>query len=123
MTSPTQDRGKDWEDFAARQLEAAGLQTLHRGYRCRGGELDLICRDGDTLVIVEVRSRRSPSHGGAIASVGPTKQRRIRFATRHFLMKSPQLAEAPIRFDVVAIDSADPAAPAFEWIRNAFDGT
>ena len=114
-------RGRDWEGRAAAYLSARGLDILARAYRCRLGELDLVCRDGDSLVIVEVRARRSSSHGSAAETVAAAKQRRILKATRHFLMRHPDWIEAPIRFDVVAIDRIDSHEPLIQWIRNAFD--
>ena len=122
MNSPAQLRGSEWEAAAARMLAAAGLRVLTRSYRCRAGELDLVCLDGEQLVIVEVRARRGLSHGGAAASIDGRKRRRIVLATRHFLMMHPDLADAPVRFDVVAIDRADDRRPQVRWIRNAFDG-
>jgi len=115
------ERGRDWEDRAAAYLSSRGLEILTRSYRCRLGELDLVCRDGRTLVIVEVKARRSDRHGGAAESVAATKQQRILKATRHFLMCHPHWHEAPIRFDVVAVDGIDRQKPVIQWIRNAFD--
>jgi len=86
------------------------------GPHARGGEVDLIVRDRDgTLAFVEVRSRGDLRHGGAAASVGASKRRRIVFAARHFLLVHP--IDAPCRFDVIAID-----AERIEWLKAAFDG-
>jgi putative endonuclease len=123
MNSPTQVEGSAWEDIAAEHLAQQGLQVIARGYRCRGGELDLVCEDGDQLVIVEVRARRHTSHGGAAATVNWRKRRKIIFAARHFLMTHPDRYDAPVRFDVVAIDNKDDAKPTIDWITNAFDAT
>ena len=82
----------------------------------RGGEVDLILRESDgTLVFVEVRSRAGAGHGGALASVGGTKQRRIVRAAQHYLLRLPVLP--PCRFDVVALDGGQ-----ISWIKAAFDG-
>ncbi len=97
----------------------AGLKPLARNWRCRGGELDLIMRDGDTVVIVEVRSRSSRDFVDPRDTVDGAKQRRLIRATRHLLATRPVLADQPIRFDVVAI-SGDPGSPELAWIRNAF---
>lgn len=106
------------EARALAHLRAAGLQLVARNYRTPGrggGEVDLILREADgTLVFVEVRARASARFGGAAASVGATKRRRIVFAARHFLMR--QGRPPPCRFDVVAIDGL-----ALQWIRAAFD--
>lgn len=113
--------GDEGEALALAHLQRAGLALVERNYRvargphARAGEVDLILRDRDgTLVFVEVRSRATARHGGAAASVGVAKQRRIVLAARHYLMRfgSPP----PCRFDVVAID-----AGRVEWLRGAFE--
>lgn len=112
--------GSAAEDRALAHLQAAGLRLVARNYRTPGrggGEIDLIARAPDgTLVFVEVRARRSASHGGAAASVGPHKQRRIILAARHYLMREHPAAPPPCRFDVVAIEGER-----IEWLPAAFD--
>ena len=115
----TTGRGRRGEEAALRHLAAAGLELITRNYRCRAGEIDLVMREGSTLVLVEVRRRAGRDHGGAAASVGPRKQRRLVLAARHLLLTQPGLRAMPARFDVVAIDGAD-AAPVVNWIRDAF---
>jgi putative endonuclease len=106
------------EQAALDHLQKAGLRLLARNYRTPGrggGEIDLIMRAPDgTCVFVEVRERKSASHGGAAASVSSAKQRRIVFAARHYLMRLGN--PPPCRFDVVAVD-----AGAVVWIPAAFD--
>jgi putative endonuclease len=116
-------RGRHWEAVAADYLEDHGLTVLARGYRCRLGELDLVCRDDGALVVVEVRARGTSSLGSAIETVGPRKRARIVLATRHFLMRRREWHDAVIRFDVVAFDAIDTADPAVCWIKNAFDAS
>ena len=98
-------------------LQAAGLQLAVRNYRTPGrggGEIDLVMRDRDgTLVFVEVRSRTHGGFGGAGASISATKQQRIIFATRHYLMRLP--SPPPCRFDVVLVEEG------VQWIKAAFD--
>lgn len=114
----TRLRGNAAEDAALAHLLAAGLTLVERNYRTPGrggGEIDLVMREaGGTLVFVEVRARVGTTHGGAAASVGGVKQRRIVLAARHYLMrhKSPPAC----RFDVVAIDGNH-----IEWLKAAFD--
>lgn len=91
-------------------------------YRCRLGELDLVCLDGTTLAIVEVRARACNRFVRAGESVDIRKQRRIVRATRHLLMTHPQWSGYRLRFDVFCIDNIDSDSPAIHWIRNAFDG-
>lgn len=86
-----------------------------RGPHAHGGEVDLILREPDgTFVFVEVRARRDAGHGGAAASIGSAKQRRIVRAARHYLLRLA--SPPPCRFDVVAIDGER-----LEWLRGAFD--
>lgn len=107
--------GSAAEDLAADYLTSHGLRLLDRNYRVRGGEIDLICADGDTLVFVEVRLRRNARYGGAGASVTPTKQRRLILAAQHYLQA---VGEQDCRFDCVLLSALDESG--LEWIRNAF---
>ena len=117
-SATTRVRGAAAEDLALAHLQRAGLRLVERNYRTPGrggGEIDLILRESDgTLVFVEVRARASGAQGGAAASVGAVKQRRIVFAARHYLLRWPALP--PCRFDVVAIEGER-----IEWLRAAFD--
>jgi putative endonuclease len=114
----TKEQGDAAEDRALAHLRARGLALLARNYRTPGrggGEIDLVMRDRDgTLVFVEVRKRASRSFGGAAASIGWEKQRRIVFAARHYLMRlrSPP----PCRFDVISMEGGS-----IQWMRAAFD--
>jgi len=103
------------EAIAAAYLARRGLRVLARNWRMRGGEIDLICADGETLVFVEVRLRTRADYGGAAASITAAKQRRLILAARHYLSGRP---EAPCRFDAVLLDRLDEAG--LEWIKNAF---
>jgi putative endonuclease len=114
----TKQAGDAAEDRALAHLQERGLRLIARNYRTPGrggGEIDLVMREPDgTLVFVEVRRRAGSSFGGAAASVGATKQRRIVFAARHYLMR---LAEPPpCRFDVISIEGGG-----IQWMRAAFD--
>ncbi len=110
----TQRDGQQGEHQAADWLQARGLLPVDRNHRCRAGEIDLIMRDGDTLVFVEVRLRRHVAFGGAIASVDRRKQRRLIAAARHWLHHHPW--DGPCRFDVIGLDGLHEP----QWIRNAF---
>ncbi len=114
----TRSLGQAAEDQALAHLRAAGLALVERNYRTPGrggGEIDLIMRERDgTLVFVEVRSRCGAGFGGAAASIGATKRRRIVFAARHYLLRWP--APPPCRFDAVLIDGGR-----VQWLRAAFD--
>jgi putative endonuclease len=114
-------RGRHWEDVAAEHLEDNGLSIVARGYRCRLGELDIVCTDGHAMIVVEVRARARGGPCSAIETIGPHKRRRIIQTTRHLLMRNPRFAAAPIRFDVIAFDAIDTADAELRWIKNAFD--
>ena len=114
ITSST-NNGQAAEALAAAYLEKQGLRVLERNFRIRGGEIDLICRDGKGLVFVEVRLRSHLNYGGAAASITRTKQKRLILAARHYLMRLP---ECDCRFDCVLLDRLDQSA--IEWIKNAF---
>ena len=103
------------ENLAAAFLAARGLAVVERNFRCKGGEIDLVARDGDALVFVEVRYRRSGTFGGAAASVDALKQRRVLRAAQFYLAGR---GDVRCRCDVVLLDALDPAR--IEWIRDAF---
>jgi putative endonuclease len=108
--------GKDAETSAERWLLRAGLRLVTRNYRCRGGEIDLIMRDGRELVFVEVRLRRDPRFGGALASVDHHKQRRLALAAAHYLQRHPW--DGPCRFDVIGLSELT-GGP--QWVKYAFE--
>jgi len=113
--------GDNYENAAARWLQAQGLTIIARNYSCRAGELDLIARDCSHLVFIEVRARSSPRFASAAASVDRRKRRRLILAAQWFLQQHPQLAQLPCRFDVVAFQprqSTSGQTP--RWIRSAF---
>jgi putative endonuclease len=119
------ERGRRAEALALAHLQRAGLRLVQANYRvargpsARGGEIDLILRDADgTVVFVEVRARSAAGtrFGGAAATVGLSKQRKVVFAARHWLAR--QVSMPPCRFDVVAIDGDQ-----VQWIRAAFDAS
>ena len=114
----TKKVGDAAEDEALLYLQQQGLRLVCRNYRTPGrggGEIDLVMgeRDG-TLVFVEVRRRKSSLHGGAAASVGRTKQRRVVLAAQHYLLKVRTLP--PCRFDVIEV-----TPEGCHWLRAAFD--
>lgn len=118
--SPT-GSGRAQEDFALAYLAARGATPLERNFSCRGGEIDLVMREGGYLVFVEVRFRRTSHFGKPVETVGALKRARLVRAARYFLLSNPSLAALPSRFDVVGVE---PAAGAggfrVEWVRDAF---
>lgn len=120
LDSQGQAGGARAERAAARFLQTRGLTILARNYRIRGGELDLICRDGATVVFVEVRMRQRADFGGAAASITRAKRRRLTLTARHWLAgQRDGLASAPCRFDVILLNAPEDPAP--QWLRHAFD--
>jgi putative endonuclease len=111
--------GQAAEDIAAAWLQRKGLRLIERNFRCKAGEIDLILRDGASLVFVEVRYRSHSGFGGAAASIDAKKRQRIVTAARYYLMeKLRDKPDQPCRFDVVLLDRLD--AGAVEWLRDAF---
>lgn len=104
------------ETLAMELLTARGLRCVARNWRCRSGELDLVMRDGNTLVFVEVRKRSSARYGGASASIDSRKQTRIIRAAQAFLAGHDGCADLPARFDAVLFDGA--GGP--RWLKSAF---
>lgn len=109
--------GEQAERLAADYLRRQGLSLVMRNYRCRYGEIDLIMRDGSSLVFVEVRLRSRGDFGGAAASIGAAKQGRLRRTAEHYLSGLRKIP--PCRFDALLLQSADGAG--LEWVRNAFE--
>lgn len=112
--------GDVFEDAALKHMQRAGLTLVARNFNTRHGELDLVMRDGDTLVFAEVRYRKRGSFGDAVASVTASKRGRLVSAARLFLQAHPRLAHQPCRFDVLAFDGSPDAADC-TWLRSAFD--
>ncbi|UAW99972.1 YraN family protein [Halopseudomonas nanhaiensis] len=112
--------GNRAERAAERLLTDTGMRLLARNYRCKQGELDLVMRDADTVVFVEVRYRRRNQWGSAVETVDWRKQKRLIAAAHHYLLTHPHLADQPCRFDVIAAEG-NPADPgSYRWIREAF---
>ncbi len=109
-------RGEQAETLAADFLRSQGLTITTRNYRCRFGEIDLIARDGKTLIFVEVRSRADDAFGGAAASITPAKRERLLKTARHYL--ADMHPSPACRFDAVMLTGTPPR---IDWIRNAIE--
>ena len=110
--------GKTGEDLACRELERRGYAIVARRYRRRRGELDIIARDGRTLVFVEVKARGGHAFGNAAEAVTWQKRQRIVRLASEYVMRH-HLSESPCRFDVVSIQFDD-GRPVIEVFQNAF---
>jgi putative endonuclease len=113
--SRKQEQGRVWENAAMAYLQRHGLVLVEANFRCKLGEIDLIMREGSTLVFVEVRQRAAGAQVGAAASIGPSKVRRIVRAAQVYLQRCTRMP--PCRIDVIAIDGEH-----IEWLKNAIDG-
>ncbi len=114
--TPKQRAGDVAEEAAARHLMAAGCRIVARNARYRDGEVDLIAREREMLVFVEVRMRTGSRFGGAAVSVDLVKQKRIARAAQHWLFTAYGERWPACRFDVVTVDGNG----TIEWIRDAF---
>lgn len=114
----TRQIGSLHEDLALTFLQQAGMLLVERNVSCRHGEIDLVMRDDDVLVFVEVRYRRRGSRTSGVDSVGANKRARLWRAASVFLARHPHWAQHACRFDVIGM--TDDLAP--DWRRNAFEG-
>ena len=121
MTVARQIMGKSGEDLAVAELERRGYAVLERRYRTRHGEIDIIARDGETTVFVEVKARRTAEFGTAAEAVTAQKQRRLASMALDYLTRH-RLSNRPCRFDVVAIDG-EGAERTITLYKSAFGGT
>jgi len=121
--------GNNAEELACHYLKQQGLKIVERNYRTQRGEIDIIVRDGDTLVFVEVRLRSNPGFGGAAQSIDTRKQARLIKAAQHYLLTKGLTDAQPCRFDAVCLSGIQKQTPSndsppnndsLEWIRDAF---
>ena len=108
------ERGQEAEDAALDYLRNQGLSEITRNYRCRFGEIDLIMRDDETVVFVEVRKRSSPRFGGAAESIDTRKKKKLLAAARHYIAAEGAIPDC--RFDAVLLNGDN----CIEWVRDAF---
>ena len=123
MLTARQHSGRRAEELAVEFLRAQGFEIVQRNYLRRLGELDVIARRAELLVIAEVRTRASAAYGGAAASVDRRKQQRITRAATALLQQRADLARLAVRFDVIVVSDPHGAAPRVEWIQHAFEAS
>jgi len=116
------ESGRHWEKTAESYLRGQGLKLLQRNFSSRFGEIDLIMRDGQTVVFIEVKYRKSNRHGSGADAVTFHKQGRISRTAAWYLAKNPHRAESVCRFDVISINPNEKDQD-IDWIRNAFYST
>ena len=115
-----QSLGKLGENLACAALQQRGYAIIATRYRTRVGEIDIVARDGDTTVFVEVKARAGDEFGGAAAAVTPWKQRKVALMAMDYLGRH-RLEEQPCRFDVVTVDVFDGRPPKIEIYQHAFN--
>lgn len=112
--------GDNTEALAANYLKAQGLTLAIQNYSSKYGEIDLICKDGQTWVFVEVKYRRSAAYGGAISTISSTKQQKLKLCASFYLQQlGINEYNTSCRFDVVALQG-DLTQPQITWLKNAF---
>ena len=119
MTKARIELGKYGESLALKKIEGLGYQCICRNYRCSLGEIDLIAKDGDTLVFLEIKTRKGKSLGYAKEAVDRRKIRKLSKIALAY-MKEMNWSHAKSRFDVIAINIHQ-GHPEIELIKNAFD--
>ncbi|MGN6382181.1 MAG: YraN family protein [Dyella sp.] len=112
--------GASFEERARRELERHGLRLLSQNYTTRHGELDLVMREGESIVFVEVRQRGARGHGSAAASITRSKRDKLLRTASLWLAAHPQHAQRACRFDVISYDGLGDAAQ-MHWLRSAFE--
>ena len=119
LTKARLELGRYGEDLAYKRIKRLGYKKIIRNYRCPLGEVDLIANDGDTLVFIEIKTRRGKPTGYAKEAVNARKQRQLSKVALSY-MKSNNCSDAKARFDVIAI-SIKEDKPQIEVVKNAFD--
>ncbi len=119
----TRTVGLDAEQLADKFLKRQGLIPVVRNFRCRLGEIDLIARDGDAIVFIEVRYRACNRFSRAGLTVDIHKQRKLIRTAALFTAQRSKYANCVMRFDVVAIDADEHGEKTIEWIKDAFRPT
>jgi putative endonuclease len=122
MVQKSTDRGQHAELACCKYLQQQGLKLLAKNYYGRRGELDLVMRDNNTVVFVEVRYRKNDTYGGALESITARKQEKLRITAEQYMQQKTKLKNG--RFDVVAmtekVQNNGSNIYSFEWIKNAF---
>ena len=108
--------GGIYEEIAAEWLKKQGLVILERNFRCRQGEIDLIARDNNYLVFVEIKYRKTKGSGWAVEAVDRRKQEKIRKVALYYIVRTGRPVESPYRFDVLGFDGSR-----ITWIKNAYE--
>lgn len=109
------EKGAHFERIAEQYLSQSGLTLIERNFRCKFGEIDLIMREKETFVFIEVKYRESKQYGGAINSLSSKKMQRLRRSIAHYCQLH-RISDSPLRIDFVAIDGDEHC----QWIKNIY---
>ena len=120
MDGSAREIGQHVEEMVRDYLQGQGLTLLEQNYHCRQGEIDLIMRDNEALVFVEVRYRRHSRYGNGAETVDARKQRRLITAAQHYLQAHPSQRQRPCRFDVVSV-TTEAGDYRLQWLQNAIE--
>ena len=118
--SPRAEFGRMAENLALRYLQKQKLTLLERNFRSRFGEIDLIMRENDTIIFVEVRARKTAAFLHPAESVNHTKRNKIRKTSQVFMLKNVALDRFNLRFDVIALTGSEARGMKIEWFKAAF---
>lgn len=120
MQETTRNKGRDAEDACCDYLIKQGLSLIEKNFHCRHGEIDLIMKDGKSIIFIEVRYRKNNHYGGALESITPAKQKKVK-TTAETYIQVKSISNA-VRIDVVAMSQnrQEPTSYSFDWIKNAF---
>ena len=119
-TSPTQKIGEVSEARAAQYLQKAGCKIIEKNFSAKVGEIDLIIRDGEFLVFLEVRYRQCENYGSGAETVTLTKQRKIIRTAQAYLQRKKVDVSVPCRFDIISITKDAMGEWVINWIKDAF---
>ncbi|MFD5143430.1 YraN family protein [Streptomyces sp. NPDC058401] len=111
--------GRYGEDLATRRLTEAGMTVIARNWRCRGGEIDIVARDGDALVVCEVKTRRAGEFEHPMAALRPAKAERLRRLAGHWLADQGGPPPGGVRIDLVGVLLPRRGGPVVEHVRGA----
>ena len=112
-------KGLEYEDLAAQYLEKQGLTILERNYQCRQGEIDIVAKNREFVIFIEVKYRKNNRFGEPFAFVDTKKQRRLIKTALHFSQQKGLHEKYPMRFDVISIQPQDTQFD-IQWLKNAF---
>ena len=121
MTYERKKLGSHGEDLAVEFLKRRGYRILHRNFKLKFGEIDIVAQEGDTVCFIEVRTKTTDQMGTPFESITPFKQRKLSKLALAYLKNQYKSVEVRARFDVVAVVSQDGKEEKIEIVQNAFD--